>query len=190
MAKTQFNNIEKKLSGGGPNTPPLDMKQFIKLADAEKYEFDALNERLELLNEAWLEQRQPGERFDSWFKRTPREEILRITLSGGGRVGLNEGGSTASERYEAKIKELTDKGLSRELAEALIISELSPDAYRILEKKNGGRIIKFSDYHKPKKIQRINLSDYFDLGRTLSSLSQSERDTLKWILNKSLNPKK
>ena len=140
MARTQFNNIEKILSSGGPETPPLDMRQFIKLADAEKFEFDALNERLELLNEAWLEQRQPGESFDSWFKRTPREEILRITLSGGGRVGLNEGGSTASERYEAKIKELTDKGLSRELAEALIISELSPDAYRILEKKNGGKV--------------------------------------------------
>ena len=188
MAKTQFNNIEKKLSGGGPNTPPLDMKQFIKLADAEKYEFDALNERLELLREEWLNQREPGESFDSWFKRTPREEILRITLSGGGRVKFNEGG-TASERYEAKIKELTDKGLSRELAEALIISELSPDAYRILEKKNGGRIIKFSDYHKPKRIQKINLGDYFDLGRTLSSLSQSERDTLKWLLNKSLYKK-
>ena len=50
MARTS--NIEKKLSGGGPNTPPLDMSEFIKLADADKYEFDALNERLELLNEA------------------------------------------------------------------------------------------------------------------------------------------
>ena len=186
MAKTQFNNIEKKLSGGGPNTPPLDMKQFIKLADAEKYEFDALNERLELLNEAWLEQRQPGESFDSWFKRTPREEILRITLSGGGRVGLNEGGSTASERYEAKIKELTDKGLSRELAEAIVISELSPDAYRII-KKDGGKVVDFAKYAKSKepKIKTIDIGKYFDLGRRLSSLSQSERDTLKWILNKS-----
>ena len=186
---TRTSQIEKAMTGGGPNEPRLDMNEFIKLADAEKYEFDALNERLELLREEWLNQREPGESFDSWFKRTPREEILRITLSGGGRVGLNEGGSTASERYEAKIKELTDKGLSRELAEALIISELSPDAYRILEKKNGGKVIKFSDYHKPAKIQKINLGDYFDLGRTLSSLSQSERDTLKWLLNKSLYKK-
>jgi len=185
----KISNVEKRMTSGGANTPRIDLKEVIEIADAEKYEFDALNERLELLNEAWLEQRQPGESFDSWFKRTPREEILRITLSGGGRVGLNEGGSTASERYEAKIKELTDKGLSRELAEALIISELSPDAYRILEKKNGGRIIKFSDYHKPKRIQKINLGDYFDLGRTLSSLSRSERDTLKWLLNKSLYKK-
>ena len=189
MAKTQFNNIEKRLSSGGPETPPLDMNEFIKLADKEKYEFDALNERLELLKEEWLNKREPGETFDSWFKRTPREEILKITLSGGGRVGFDSGGSTASERYEAKIKELMDKGLSREFAEALIISELSPEHYRILEKKNGGRIIKFSDYHKPKRIQKIKLSEYFDLGRTLSSLSGSERDTLKWLLNKSLYKK-
>ena len=136
MAKTQFNNIEKRLSGGGTKTPPLDMGEFIKLADKEKYEFDALNERLELLREEWLRQREPGETFDSWFKRTPTEDIIRLTLG------------------------------------------------------SGGKVIKFSDYHKPKKIQKITLSDYFDLGRTLTSLSQGERETLKWILNESFKPKK
>ena len=136
MKTTQkFNNIEKKLSSGGPNTPPLDMKQFIKLADAEKYEFDALNDRLELLREAWLEQREPGESYNSWFNRTSKEDIIRITLEGGGKV------------------------------------------------------IKFSDYHRPKKVKAIKLSDYFDLGRTLSSLSESERETLNWLLNKSLYKK-
>ena len=135
MAKTQFNNIEKKLSGGGPNTPPLDMRQFIKLADAEKFEFDALNEVLELMKDKFENEKKPGESFDSWFRRTPREEIIRISM------------------------------------------------------ESGGKIIKFSDYHKPKKIQKINLSDYFDLGRTLSSMSKSERETLNWLLNKSLNPK-
>jgi len=137
MAKTQFNNIEKRLSSGGPQTPPLDMNEFIKLAagDKEKMEFDALNEKIELLKDAWINQRNPGETYDSWFKRIPREEIIRITL------------------------------------------------------KEGGRIIKFSDYHKPKKIQKINLSEFFDLGRNLSDLSKSERETLSWLLNKSLYPK-
>jgi len=130
------NNIEKILTSGGPQTPPLDMNQFIRLADKDKIEFDALNEQLELLREEWLRQREPGESFDSWFKRTPTEDIIRLSS------------------------------------------------------KEGGRIIKFSDYHKPKKIQKIQLSDFFDLGRTLTSMSQSERDTLKWILNKSFNPKK
>ena len=54
----------------------------------------------------------------------------------------------------------------------------------------GGKVIKFSDFKKPKGgVKKINLSDYFDLGRTLSSLSRSERETLNWLLNKSF-PKK
>ena len=131
----KISNVEKRMTSGGVDAPRIDLQEFIKIADAEKYEFDALNEKLELLKDAWLKQREPGETYDSWFKRTPKEEIIRITLAGGGKV------------------------------------------------------IKFSDYKKP-KIKTINLSDYFDMGRRLIDLTQSERDTLKWILNKSLNPKK
>ena len=131
----KISNVEKRMTSGGVDAPRIDLQEFIKIADAEKYEFDALNEKLELLKDAWLKQREPGETYDSWFKRTPKEEIIRITL------------------------------------------------------KEGGRIIKFSDYKKP-KIKTINLSDYFDMGRRLIDLTQSERDTLRWILNKSLNPKK
>ena len=131
----KISNVEKRMTSGGVDAPRIDLQEFIKIADAEKYEFDALNEKLELLKDAWLKQREPGETYDSWFKRTPKEEIIRITLAGGGKV------------------------------------------------------IKFSDYKKP-KIKTINLSDYFDMGRRLIDLTQSERDTLKWILSKSLNPKK
>ena len=106
-----------------------------EISDKEKIEFDVLNDRLELLREAWLEQREPGESYNSWFKRVPREEIIRLTLG------------------------------------------------------SGGKVIKFSDYHQPKEIKKINLSEYFDLGRTLSDLSKSERETLNWLLNKSLYPK-
>ena len=129
------NLIDKRLTSGGPETSRLNFNEVIKVADNEKYEYEALNEKLELLRESWLDQREPGESFDSWFKRTPTTEIIRITLKGGGKV------------------------------------------------------IKFSDYYKPKEIKKINLSDYFDLGRTLSSMSQSERETLNWLLNKSLFPK-
>ena len=112
-------------------------EQSLKLADAEKYEFDALNEKLELLKEAWLELREPGETYDSWFKRTPRETIIRLTLG------------------------------------------------------SGGKVIDFAKYRKSKepKVKTIDIGQYFDLGRTLSSLSKSERETLNWILNKSLFPK-
>ena len=54
----------------------------------------------------------------------------------------------------------------------------------------GGKVIKFSDYKKPRGgVKRINIGDYFDLGRRLSSLSESERDTLKWLLNESFKGK-
>ena len=118
------------MTSGGPGTPRLNFKDVI-VADAEKIEFDALNEKLELLREAWLEQREPGETYNSWFNRTSRDEIIRLTLG------------------------------------------------------SGGKVIKFSDYHKPKKIKKIDLGQFFDLGRSLSSLSKSERETLNWILNKS-----
>ena len=57
-------NVEKRMTSGGPETPRLDFKDII-IADAEKIEFDALNEKLELLREAWLEQREPGESYNS-----------------------------------------------------------------------------------------------------------------------------
>jgi hypothetical protein len=61
-----------------------------------------------------------------------------IRFADGGRIGYAGGG----DRYEAKIQELMAKGLSRELAEALVISELSPEAYNIIpeDKAQGGRI--------------------------------------------------
>ena len=136
MPKTEFNNIEKILSSGGPETPRLNFKDLI-IADAEKIEFDVLNDRLELLREAWLDQREPGESYNSWFKRVPRDEIIRLTLAGGGKV------------------------------------------------------IDFSKFRKSKepKIKTIDIGQYFDLGRTLSSLSTSERETLNWLLNKSFGGK-
>ena len=128
--------IDKPLSSGGPGTARVNLDEVIKIADKEKIEFDALNDRLELLREAWLEQREPGESYNSWFNRTSKEDIIRLTLG------------------------------------------------------SGGKVIKFTDYHKPKKIHKINLSDYFELGKTVASLTNSERETIKWLLDKTLNPKK
>jgi hypothetical protein len=134
---TNFNNIDKPLSGGGPEMAPLDMQQFIKLADAEKFEADSLNDIIETLKEKFNEEKKPGESFDSWLKRTPREDIIKISL------------------------------------------------------KNGGKVIDFAKYakSKPPKVKPISLSDIFDLNRTLSSLSPSERETVSWILNRTLYKK-
>ena len=132
-----YNNIDKPLTGGGPETPPLDIQQFIRLADAEKFEADSLNEIIETLREKFEEERKPGESFDSWLKRTPREELIRINL------------------------------------------------------KDGSKVVDLARYRKskPPKIKPISLSDIFDLNRTLSSLSPSERETVSWILNRTLYKK-
>jgi len=53
----------------------------------------------------------------------------------GGRIGFDAG-----KNYEAKIKELMDKGLSRELAEIMVMSGPSSDRYDVDEKASGGRI--------------------------------------------------
>ena len=132
---TRISQVEKAMTGGGPNEPRLDMNQFIKLADAEKIEADALNELFEAIQEKFKNERKPGEPFDSWLNRTPREELIRINL------------------------------------------------------ESGGKVIKFSDYHKPARVKNINLSDFFDVGRTMASLSDSERETVKWLLNKTLYAK-
>jgi|TARA_R100001530_G_scaffold86034_1_gene59917 hypothetical protein len=132
-----INNVEKIMSSGGPETSPLDMNQFIQLADAEKIEADALNELFEAIQDKFKNDREPGESFDSWLKRTPREELIKISLA------------------------------------------------------NGGKVIDFSKYAKSKepKVKEIKLSDYFDLGRSVASLNDSERETLKWLLNKTLYSK-
>ncbi len=133
----KINNVEKIMSSGGPETPPLDMNQFIRLADAEKFEADSLNEIIETLREKFDEQKKPGESFDSWLKRTPREDIIKISL------------------------------------------------------KNGGKVIDFAKYakSKPPKVKPISLSDIFDLNRTVSSLTPSERETLNWVLSRTFYKK-
>ena len=126
------------MSSGGPDMEPMDMQQFIKLADAEKFEADSLNEIIEALREKFDEQKKPGESFDSWLKRTPREEIIRLSM------------------------------------------------------KDGGKIIDLSAYRKmkePPKVKPISLSDIFDLNRTVSSLSPSERETLNWVLSQTFYKK-
>ena len=109
MAKPRT-NIEKKMSGGGKDTPRLDMTQFIKLADAEKIESDVMNDLLEAIQEKFEEQRKPGESFDSWLKRTPKSELKRIELSNGGSVGEKYG--DLIDAYEKKIDVMPGESLT------------------------------------------------------------------------------
>ena len=90
------------------------------------------------LMKEWLAKKKYYDNYFAPVGNPANFERMRL-YADGGRTGYDNGGS-ASDRYEVKIKELMDKGLSRELAEALVLSELSPDAYKVLDKKDGGRI--------------------------------------------------
>ena len=101
-------------------------------------------------------------------------------------------GVELDELVEAQqfMKELFEK----EMAAGNISSSTSYDEWVLnlrTSLSGGGRVIDFTKYAKSKepKIKTIDIGKYFDLARTMSSLNQSERDTLKWILNKSLYKK-
>ena len=82
--KTQ--NIEKKLTAGGKDTPKLNMEKFIQLADKDKIQSDIEGEIIRLLNEKFRDQRKPGESFSDWLNRTPKDELLKLELKNGGEV--------------------------------------------------------------------------------------------------------
>ena len=70
------------------------------------------------------------------------KQLIKDMKKKGTRKGKADGGS-ASERYEEKIKELMDQGLSRELAKVIAESGISKEAYTIPQKKAEGCRIGF-----------------------------------------------
>ena len=101
-------------------------------------------------------------------------------------------GVELDELVEAQqfMKELFEK----EIAAGNISSSTSYDEWVLNLRQSlgdGGKVIDFTKYAKSKepKIKTIDIGQYFDLGRRLSSLSKSERETLSWILNKSFKGK-
>ena len=61
-----------------------------------------------------------------------------------------------------------------------------------LSLSSGGKVISFSDYAKSKdpKVKKINLSDYFEFGRTVASLSDDEKEVVNKLLKMSLGKDK
>jgi len=138
MAKTPTSNIEKALSGGGPNEVPLDMKEVIKLADAEKIEFDVMQNLIDAIQEDFENERKPGESLIDWLKTKPTEYFKRIEL------------------------------------------------------KDGGNVFFISDYLKSKekpKIKEIDLAGMFTPRKTLSSLTEAEREAVNNLLKLTLGKK-
>ena len=59
MAKVPTSNIEKAMSGGGSKEAPLDMEQFIKMADLEKIEFDLMQDVIDQIQEDFENETKP-----------------------------------------------------------------------------------------------------------------------------------
>lgn len=53
----------------------------------------------------------------------------------------------------------------------------------------GGKVIKFSDYKKP-KIKKINLSSLFEHAKTIASLTDAEREVVNDLLRRTLGKDK
>ena len=68
-----------------------------------------------------------------------------------------------------------------------------PDSYfKRIELGKGGKVILISDYLKQKEdipLKKIDLASYFTPGKTLSSLTEAERDVVNQLLRMSLGKK-
>ena len=127
--------IDKIMSSGGPETKQMDMQKFIEMADLEKIEFDAQNELFKAIEDKYLEQRKPGESFDSWLKRTPVSELRRIELSNGGSVV--ELSKYRKDKQKPKIKKLDLSSVLGADTPVSSLSEKDKDTVLMLLKMSG-----------------------------------------------------
>ncbi len=87
------------------------------------------------------------------------------------------------------------KALKEELGkpgetDAEFIKRLSPEELKRISLKDGSNVIELSKYSKTKetpKIKKLNLADHFELGRTVASLSDADKDIVKNLLKMSFN---
>ena len=127
-----INSIEKEMPGKGDLS---EKEQLMKLVDAEKIEFDVMQNLVDTIQEDFEKERQPGESLIDWLKTKDTEYFQRIKLSGGGKV------------------------------------------------------ISITDYLKSKekpKIKEIDLASMFPPNKTLSSLTEAEREAVNNLLKLTL----
>ena len=101
MSKQRNNNIDVKMSSGGSDLPPLDMKQFIRLASetpAEEFELDLR----QILSEfpTWKKE-NPDKTYDDFLEE---KGIRRIQLGKGGKVILLS--DYLKQKEEPRIKKI------------------------------------------------------------------------------------
>ena len=127
-----INSIEKEMPGKGDLS---EKEQLMKLVDAEKIEFDVMQNLIDTIQEDFEKERQPGESLIDWLKTKPTEYFKRIEL------------------------------------------------------KDGGNVFFINDYLKSKekpKIKQIDLASMFTPNKTLSSLTEAEREAVNNLLKLTL----
>ena len=92
------------MSDKEPEEPKAEEEKEEILADKEKIQSDLENEIIQLLNEKFREQRKPGESIKDFIRRIPKEELLKLELSGGGKVISIQ--DFLKQREEPKIKKI------------------------------------------------------------------------------------
>jgi len=110
--------IDKKMAPGGADTKQMEMETFIKLADKEKIEADALNDLFKEIEDKFKDQGQPGETITDYIKRMDVSELKRIELGSGGKViNFND--------YKDPIKEVKKIDLASSFGPNTTVSSLS-----------------------------------------------------------------
>jgi len=121
---------------------------------------------------------------------------------------FSKGGNVVNKNKEIDKKQLADLeklqfDLERDIIDTLkedfekqnkydnfldFLKSKDDDYFKRIELKEGGRIYTLSDYRKLKepKVKEINLASLFDHAKTISSLTDAEREVVNDLLRRSL----
>ena len=89
------------------------------------------------------------------------------------------------------LKELFEK--EKKPGQSLIdwMKSKPTDYFKRIQLSGGGKIINFADYAKGKdadsKVRKLDIASHFKLGKTLSSLTEAEKDVVNNLLRMSLD---
>ena len=121
---------------------------------------------------------------------------------------FSKGGNVVNKNKEIDKKQLADLeklqfDLERDIIDTLkedfekqnkydnfldFLKSKDDDYFKRIELKEGGRIYTLSDYRKLKepKVKEMNLASLFDHAKTISSLTEAEREVVNDLLRRSL----
>ena len=89
------------------------------------------------------------------------------------------------------LKELFEK--EKKPGQSLIdwMKSKPTDYFKRIQLSGGGKVINFADYAKGKdadsKVRQLDIASHFKLGKTLSSLTEAEKDVVNNLLRMSLD---